>query len=626
MERQTKMRIPITLTELDAMPNVTWRKFYDFIISENAEHTPIQRAASLCMRYYFGAKSNGHKGLLEGFENSEDLNSSKGTKKSKKTKEIKDFRDVDKDEVENALVTFGATDHAENFKKAVETGPEDDYDETDAFFYENMDGILNAVDLYRRNNLEQFYELFDENYTLVPPKDGFWAAIFIVAVVFIFAIIAGAQNPDGLPFILISIGALVVLALILTLYAKRWRISVRKDVLTARFLIRTGRIVRISEISGANKNSKGLVVYAYGRKLVFVSGQARQYPMFSAQLDLAGKIVDKQVAGFVIRYPKVNRTNSYLWPAFSIGALIWTFQRQGVPATIYEKIFFSAAVLVAVWYFLHCLLWKVILSENNILLIKAFRGESVYELSDITRVSFDKQKMVMLFSDGKSAAVALACEGHEDLITRLQTANIPFFRDGKPLRNERVPISDQLKVLANLGVCPNHVDFAQWVYDEFGIEAVSADPLELLTFLGSARQSGDVLQILSDDVYSFGVECVTDSTAYVAILNRMAALSKGVFDITDPHSKVDHKKKKATVSFTYDNTDHEWDLAYDGNCVDYGIIARINSLLQKSGSQSFFYSSQPGQSVILLFDSGQMIEKLDKLTNHPFILGIEDFK
>ena len=605
------MKIPITQTELIAMPNIAWRKFCDYLLDKDLEHTPIQRTAALCLRYYFEMQDSGHTGFFYSFE------------------------DTETDELAQALTTIGTPEFATNLIEAIENEPEDNFDKADRWFFENEYILFEAIKGYQQSHLDDLYEIVDENYTLRPPKDGFWAGAIIVAVVFIMGVIAASTNPNPIDRLLFIPAALIGIAstgLVLFVYAKRWNLSVKKDVITLCCIFQKKRIIHFKEISNTREHSNGIIIYAHGKRLIFVSKAIREYGMFMAQLNLAEKITDKQKVGFSIRLPKANIFNGFLWPIVCIWPLIWTFQRGYNPASIYEKAFFSAATLMSLWYLVHCLRWKVTVSGNSIKVRKALGSETEYRINDITKVSVDNQslakastenqKMFIFVNDKKTLKIATACEGYHDLSRKLQSANVPFYRNGKRWRYETIPLEEQLARLSNFGINPKCDDFVEWMWCEWETDTVKSDPYELLMLLGGVREASGLVERLSNDVFYFDTGCVDDGNSYRTILEQLVTISKGAFNITNLHSEVDHKNKKASVSFVYCSTKYKWDLDYNNDWFDFGIVLKINGLLKNSGSSRFFYTCNPPheQGLVIIFSSDEMIEGLNCLTDFPFVL------
>ena len=96
---------------------------------------------------------------------------------------------------------------------------------------------------------------------------------------------------------------------------------------------------------------------------------------------------------------------------------------------------------------------------------------------------------------------------------------------------EVIPIEEQLRVLSDLGIKPKHEGFIDWICYEWGRDAVESDPYYLLLFsLGGERENGDIWERLSDDVYSFDIECVEDGDIYEQFLKKLSTLSKGALN------------------------------------------------------------------------------------------------
>jgi len=191
-----------------------------------------------------------------------------------------------------------------------------------------------------------------------------------------------------------------------------------------------------------------------------------------------------------------------------------------------------------------------------------------------------------------------------------------------------VPIEEQLRALAEFGIRPRHDDYPEWICHEWGKEAVESDPYNLMLYsLGGERErDGGSWERLSDDIYSFDTECVEDEDVYTTTLERLAALSKGVFSIANAHSAVDHDGQKASVSFTHKGTNHQWSLKYDDDWFDRDVINRINRLLKENGSTKCFCTCSPDQNLIVVFESEDALEKLNRLATVPFRLGVSDIE
>jgi len=424
-------KIQITNTELYGMPGYAWNMFNRRIRDKRVEQTPIQKTIALCLTYdteIYDYRDWGGTDLLE----EEDIDAIDTRDWFHGHLDFFDFcetNDIDIDELAQALITVNMPEFAENLNKAAKSRQDDICHEADVWYVDNADDLLDAIQVYWRSKFDEIFEIVDENYTMRPPKDGFWVGMFIVAIFFILMLIAGTTNPDGPPVLLMSICAsgLVLTGLILALYAIRWKISVIKDVITVCSPFRAKRIIRFDELSFAHTHRKGVIIYAQGKRLFLVSKAIPgfAYTMFVAQLNMAEKIVDKQTAGFIVRQPKPTIIAGFIWPLISVWVLIWVLQRQMNPANIYEKAFFSAAVLASFWYLAHCLLWKVSVLENSIKVRSSFGLETEYQITDITKVEVTKQKMTVSVNGKKAFKVAITCDAYQDLRKKLQNADIP---------------------------------------------------------------------------------------------------------------------------------------------------------------------------------------------------------
>ena len=429
------MKIPITKTELYGMQDHAWNMFCRHIKDQNVEYTAIQKAAALCFIYYSeiydyrdrGGADNTVDGELETFQD-KDWYHGHG--------EFFNYcveNDIKIDDLTQALVTIDAPEFAENLIKVSESGQNDDYYKADEWFVDNEEKLLNAIRKYWKGHLEEFYDIVDEDYTLCPPKDGFWVGVFIFAAVCIMMIIAAFTNPEGPPIepLIISICALLSTGPVLLLYAKRWKISVNGDVITVRFVLLIKKCIRFDEISDVRTFNKGTIIYAHGKRLFFISKEIKMYKMFFTQLSLDGNVVDKPEL-FAIRRSNAKKVEGVMWPLCSIGVLIWVFQRQTVPASIYEIILFSAAVPLTFWYMIHCLRWKITGFENSIKVRTALRGEKEYRISDITKAEVLKAKLIVFTDDNKSFKISGGA-GCLELIQKFQSENVPIYRNGELL-------------------------------------------------------------------------------------------------------------------------------------------------------------------------------------------------
>lgn len=177
-----------------------------------------------------------------------------------------------------------------------------------------------------------------------------------------------------------------------------------------------------------------------------------------------------------------------------------------------------------------------------------------------------------------------------------------------------------------MGIKPKHDNFVELVCGEWGRGALETDPYNLLLrSLGGERELEDGgWEPLSDDIYYFDTECVEGNDIYADVFGRLAVIAKGGFEISSVSSKVSHRHESASVLFTLDEKEYAWQLNYDDDWFDLEVIGKINSLLKSKGSSKFFYVSRPDQSVKVVFDTDEIIKKLNGLVTTPFGLDIFD--
>ena len=441
------MKIPITKTELYGMPDYAWNIFIRHIKNRSEENTSIQETAALCFIYYseiYDYRDWGDSEYLED-KDPETIEDKDWYHGHKEYFDYCEENDIKIDNLTQALMDIGALEFADNLVKADEGRQKGDFFNEDVWFIENEEALLNAIREFWKSHLEEFYEIVDENYSLRPPKDGVWAGFIIFAVVCILMIIAALTNPDGPPIepFIVSICALLATGPALLLYANRWKISVNGDVITVSILFLSKKRIKFDEISSLRTFNKGTVVYVHGKRLFFINNTIKTYKMFFTQFNL-NRSVNRSVDGsddgtpvdeqelYAIRRSNAKKVEGCMWPCFSIGVLLWVFLRQTTPASIYEIILFSVAVLLSLWYMLHCLRWKMTGFENSIKVRTALRGEREYRFSDIIKIEIEKEKLVVFTDENKSFKLPGGA-GCAELVEKLQNENIPFYRNGELL-------------------------------------------------------------------------------------------------------------------------------------------------------------------------------------------------
>ena len=428
------MRIPITRTELYGAPDIAWNTFCSVIKDRDAEYTPVQETASLCCIYYseiYDYRDWGSTDFLEE-KGIEDIGDREWYHGHLDFFDYCEANSIDTAELARALETVGAPEFAENFSNASDSRQEDKCFDADVWFVEHDEALLDAIREYWRSNLDECYEIIDEKYAMQPPKDGFWVAAIIAVIVCIMMIIASLTNPDPdarQTFLIFSICSLVSTGMILFLYAKRWKMAIKKDEITIHFLFFIKKRISFDEISNMKWRKRGVIIYAHGKRLLFISKDVKGFSMFCTQLSLGGKQVDEK-ARLTIRRSNQKRIEGAMWPLICIGLLAWSLSRQVNPAGIIEIAIILAPLPVAFIYMLHNMRWKITVFDNCVRVRTALSAEKEYSFADIMKVSLEKSRTSFFTADGKSYKMNYG-EGYSELTQRLQSEGVPFYKDGE---------------------------------------------------------------------------------------------------------------------------------------------------------------------------------------------------
>lgn len=187
-------------------------------------------------------------------------------------------------------------------------------------------------------------------------------------------------------------------------------------------------------------------------------------------------------------------------------------------------------------------------------------------------------------------------------------------------KKEMIPIEVQLQELAKLGIMPSVSDFVPWLEGEFGRAAVESEPYALiLSALGAEREENGEWLPLSNDIYSFDTEYIDDDKSYPKIFKSLARISKGDFEISEVTSRVDHAQERASVAFTFAGERYEWETEYNGDWFDGELLLRINELLSKNGSEREFYVAMPDQSMCIVCERREIVERINILSPMNFL-------
>lgn len=395
------MKISITNTVLRAMPNIAWEECCDFL-SSGEELSPIQQAASAGLWYYYAAMA----GFADFFEGHSQL---------------------DRYELADTLITIGARDFADNLQRAYaafERG--EDMAEPNMWYVENEQRLIEAVYNFVMNNEYEFFEIVEEDYELRPPKGlfvfGLVTAAFFWALMIIFALL----NPEDWPLIVASFFAISMLGIILMLYTKLWRATVKGEVLTVHSPLRRARVIRISEVSAAKRRRDNIAIYVNGksRKAAAIETAVGNFSLLIAQLSVAGKIEEKKFTNiYSIRHDKVRIAELGGLALAAAAAFIWALLNK---QSIYEILFFAALLLAALVFLLGNLRWRVDVAGSYVSFHRLFRGVLEFSLRDVTAVKLYGQDMTIYLGEKKIFTIREGYKNSDLFQLALREASVPF--------------------------------------------------------------------------------------------------------------------------------------------------------------------------------------------------------
>lgn len=404
------MKIDITQTELAAMPLAVLGKYWAFLLNSNVEYTPIQQTAAICYKYFTAVYNDGHQNLFETYEY------------------------ISRAELTEALTDIGAKEFADNFIEASEYAVDSDYEKTDTWLVENEELITEALKKYLENNFDEFFQIVDEDYTMVPPqglkKLGAIEVLVMVVLIIVFAI----REPWDIWIIIPMFSIIALPGLAMIIYTSCWKCSIKKDVITIRRPFLKKSVIQIKEITKIRQTSEMLIIYANGRRFAAVNKVASNFSLFYAQLCVAEKIIKPdQLTDYAIRNNKTKFASAGLCLILPILFFNWDLTEMVKPLVLYQNIFFSVLALIALSYLICCIYWKMTVSGRNITIRRAFREKQEYDISDITKVNTDDQNIVLFAGEKKVAKIAIRDENCNALMHLLLQVEIPFYKNGQPV-------------------------------------------------------------------------------------------------------------------------------------------------------------------------------------------------
>ncbi len=119
------------MTEKDTL----WNRFIEEICDRDAETlSPIQKKAVLCFWYDSEMQNGGHSGYLE------------------------NYPDTNPDELEDAILTVGNKEMADNYRRAITDGEEDDFEETDNAYYDFEPSLCDCLEEFVWENRNVIFD------------------------------------------------------------------------------------------------------------------------------------------------------------------------------------------------------------------------------------------------------------------------------------------------------------------------------------------------------------------------------------------------------------------------------------------------------------------------------------
>jgi len=115
--------------------DLRWNKFIENICCRDiSELSPVQRQAVLCFWYDAEMNNSGHCGYMDCYP------------------------ETDPDELEKALLEVGYKEIADNYRKAVTDGENDEWNETDTAYYDFSPPLSDCLEQYVESNRDIIFD------------------------------------------------------------------------------------------------------------------------------------------------------------------------------------------------------------------------------------------------------------------------------------------------------------------------------------------------------------------------------------------------------------------------------------------------------------------------------------
>ncbi|MDL2235955.1 hypothetical protein LJC07_07430 [Christensenellaceae bacterium OttesenSCG-928-L17] len=386
------MKIPITQTILHGMPDVVAQNVVPFLRSESIEFTPVQRVAAYGFQYYLALYDDGFTGFFDLY--------------------LQDDARV----FNEMFAALGIRERLDYLVFLAESGQPVEGEKAlrlEEWFDEHMHEWWTAMQDYVRQNANEFFEIVDEDYTMLPhkmyvPIAGTMAAVFLAFMI----IIALTQKLVNYPLFFLLTFIIVSPLLALVLYGLFWRISVKKDIITVRRPLRRTKSIPMEDIAIVKRKPKQLVVYAYGKRAFTIRFHVGYLSMFLTQLELAGKLEKASEETLTVHQQKVTLVTVFIWPAAAFFLFLESVRTpSGRPQNIYEILLFVPLLVIALLYSLLRPWRKIMVDDDNLILIKMLGNEQVCPLASITKVVVQNENMTIYAGRKKIVTVSSQCEG-----------------------------------------------------------------------------------------------------------------------------------------------------------------------------------------------------------------------
>jgi hypothetical protein len=163
-----------------------------------------------------------------------------------------------------------------------------------------------------------------------------------------------------------------------------------------------------------------------------------------------------------------------------------------------------------------------------------------------------------------------------------------------------IPLEKQLQVLANAGITLNpgiSVDDLLYSWDR---EEYESEPYNLLLFMmGSEVEREPWGRYISDRVWRFDTETISQSGDYTKIISRLCKVAGRHDYLTDVHDSIDFETGIGWVEYRVDGNLRKWEVEVNDDWVDSMVLSYIMDDIEDE--QHRFYYQDNGQVMVLLY-------------------------